>query len=724
MELEISLTCRLRVPQQVYSIGQLAAKTEILLGMYARFRAGVLSGGGEVFVPPKSKAPSCTKKLRFSIALAPLLCLVLVAPASTREWHIDRFDTQMSVAPDGVVDVTEHLHLVFVGPYRGIHRDIPIEYPGPHGSTYTLFLQVIGVTDGAFPLKYDSTTLNGYRHLTIYIPNALNTYRTVEIHYTVTNAVRRFDDHDELYWNVTGNDWPVPIESASTHIVFPANARGKLRAQAFTGQYGSHAQDATVQVADNAVSVETNGPLSEREGLTADVYIPKGLLTQPSQMTQAMTQAIWFLSSHSIVLLPLWALLVMFFFWWTGGREPKPDISVAPRYEPPKAMTPAEVGTLIDDAVHPRHITATLVDLGVKGYLKIEEVANASSVSRRDYIFHLLKPQPSDWASLEQHERVMLHGMFFAGGAGAEIQKYMKQTFDNLAQTPQFQAARDLQQIMRARAATVGGLTNPEQVRTGFDSLLDSPAPGDAMGNATDVHLSELNQFSVALPVIKANILTELKGKGMYSVDPRGVHLIYGLRGLLFTAVGFIVIVLMHVLGVVSPEGSLGLFFASVIIAVVIVILFARIMTAKSKKGVETKVEILGFQEFINRVDADRLNRMPPDTFEKFLPYAMALGIENRWAKAFQGIMQNPPNWHVSATPDTTFDPVLFADWMHSMATDTHETFEAAPPANSAGSFVAAPRASSTGSGWSSSSDSGGGGSSGGGSGGGGGDAF
>jgi hypothetical protein len=76
----------------------------------------------------------------------------------------------------------------------------------------------------------------------------VDTTRTVEIHYTVTNAVRWFDDHDELYWNVTGNNWPVPIDSASTHIVFPVNATGELRAQAFTGQYDSQQQDATVQV--------------------------------------------------------------------------------------------------------------------------------------------------------------------------------------------------------------------------------------------------------------------------------------------------------------------------------------------------------------------------------------------------------------------------------------------------------------------------------------------
>jgi uncharacterized membrane protein len=566
------------------------------------------------------------------------LCVVTIAPASAREWHLARFDTQMSVAQDGVATVSERLDVVFDGAFHGIYRDIPIEYPAPHGSNYALFLKVTGVTDGeGNKLKYDSSTQNGNRHLKIYIPDAVDTARTVRINYTVTNAVRWFDDHDELYWNVTGNDWAVPIDSASATISFPANTAGELRAQAFTGEYGSHQQDAKVQVRSNTVLVESNNPLSMREGLTADVYITKGVLAQPSKLTQAM----WFLRSNIIVLLPLWAFLVMFFFWWTKGRDPKPDISVAPMYEPPPGMTPAEVGTLMDDAVHPRDITSTLVDLAVKGYLKIEEKeAKVLLFSHRDYIFHLLKPQ-SEWGTLEAHERVMLNHMFNAG--------------------------------------------------------------------VTDVHLSDLkNQFYVAIPTMKSNILAELKGKGMYSVDPDSAHA-YVLAGALFTAAPF---VLLQVFGATSLLESPGLLIAAAIIAVLIIFLFARIMPAKSQKGVHTKVEILGFQEFVNRVDADRLKRMPPDTFEKFLPYAMALGIENRWAKAFQGIMQDPPNWYVGPTPYMAFNPIFFAGSMHAMAMDAHQA------------FVAAPRASSTGSGWGGGGFGGGGGFSGGGFGGGGGGAF
>ena len=133
-------------------------------------------------------------------------------------------------------------------------------------------------------------------------------------------------------------------------------------------------------------------------------------------------------------------------------------------------------------------------------------------------------------------------------------------------------------------------------------------------------------------------------------------------------------------------------------------------MTAKTLQGGRTRIAVLGFQEFMNRVDADRLKRMPPDTFEKYLPYAMALGVEHHWAQAFAGIIKDPPNWYVSPNGYVGFNPILFSNSMHSMATDMHQV------------FVSAPRSSSSGSGWSGGGSSGG--FSGGGFGGGGGSAF
>jgi uncharacterized membrane protein YgcG len=573
-------------------------------------------------------------------ALGLVVISTLAIAASARNWRIANFQVTIDVHQDGSAFITERITAVFTGSYQGIYRTIPIEYPGPRGANYTLFLKVIGVKDAdtGRPLKYELHRQGDYRQIKIYVPGAVDTDKTVETDYQVKNGTRFFPDHDEFYWNVTGNDWPVPIDHVSALLMFPPNASGQLRAQAFTGIYGSRQQEAASDVRDAAASFETTNPLPMRAGLTADIFIPKGILREPG----ALTRTAWFIESNPVVLLPVIVFAVMFGLWYTVGRDPDPGLSVAPMYEPPKDMTPAECGTLVDDAVRPRDITCTLVDLAVKGYIKIEEVKEQHLLfSGRDYIFHLLKPR-SEWKRLAAHEQVMLENLY-AGGSEC-------------------------------------------------------------------ISLSTLkNHFYTAIPVIKEDLIYELKQKGMYAVDPESAH-----GYLIATVVGIVILLLLLNHFGHFPLLQSGVWSViSVIICGVIVYLFGRQMTAKSLKGARTYVQVLGFEEFMNRVDRERLRQMPPDTFEKYLPYAMALGVEHRWAQAFAGIIQNPPSWYTGPTPlGYGFNPILFTNNMSYMSSQAHDV------------FVSAPRSSSTGSGWSGSGFSSGGGFSGGGFGGGGGGAF
>ena len=587
----------------------------------------------------KTRNPGRGLRLRWPDRRVLILLLLVISalPAAARDWRIADFHSTIAIDEQGGTVVTEKIQLVFSGEYNGIYRSIPIDYPGPNGTNYRLILDVTKVTDGdGVPLRYESRKDGPYRKLKIYVPGAVNATRTVIIEYQMPNAIRYFDDHDEFYWNVTGNDWPVPIDSASALISLPSNTAGSLRAQAFTGFYGATDREASVQVEGSHVTVETNNPLPMRGGLTVDVYIPKGLIQEPSQFTRFL----WFLRGNAIVLLPFWSLAVMFALWWYKGRDPDAGMSVAPMYEPPKGMTPAEAGTLIDDSLDPRDITSTLVDLAVRGYLRIEQVQDQILVFKHtDYIFHLLKPI-AEWNDLAPFERVM-----------------MAHIFDG----------------------QVGETTRLSSLK---------------------------NEFYTAIPVIKNDVFSSLRNKGMYWVDPDSAHA-YVALGALISAAPFI---LAQWSGRVNLLGSGLATGISIVVAAVIIFLFGRVMTCKSLAGVRTRVQILGFQEFMNRVDADRLKRMPPDTFEKYLPYAMALGVEHHWAQAFAGIVQNPPNWYVGPNVGM-FNPVFFTNSMHSMASAANDT------------FVSAPRASSSGSGFGG-GGGGGGGFSGGGFGGGGGGAF
>lgn len=561
--------------------------------------------------------------------------------AAAKSWRVADFQDNITVNEDGSALVTERISLSFVGEWHGIHRMIPIEYPGPNGSNYELFLEVESVTDGeGGKLKYESSVSSHERDLKIYIPDAVDATRTVEITYRVRNGTRFFKDYDEFYWNVTGNDWPVPIDHAAATVQFPEAAAGSLRAQAFTGVYGSSERNASAEVNGAEAQFATNAPLPMRGGLTIDVYIPQGILKEPS----AFTKFLWFVGGNPVLFLPLVTLAGMFVLWWYKGRDPDPGMSVAPMYEPPAGMSPAEAGTLLEDAIHPRDITSTIVDLAVRGYIKIEETAEKALVfTHKDYVFHLVKPRDQWGADLAPHERVMLENVF-AGG--------------------------------------------------------------------NDIALSSLkNRFYTAIPPIREDIMSSLKSKGMYLLDPEsanGYSVVAGIAILVPFAI-------FQYMGWANFFSSIPLLILCGAISAVIWWLFARVMTAKTVKGARTQVAVLGFQEFMNRVDGERLKLMPPTTFEKYLPYAMALGVEHHWAQAFAGIVKDPPSWYVAPggyVPGMMFNPIFFASSMHGMATDMNQV------------FVSAPRASSTGSGFGGGGFGGGGGFSGGGFGGGGGGAF
>src|SRR5579863_4806133 len=380
--------------------------------------------------------------------------LFFVSPLFGKSWRVADFQDNITVDRDGSAVVTERITLVFVGEWHGIHRTIPIEYPGPNGTNYELFVNVTSVTDeNGHKLKYDSSASGAYRDLKIYIPDAVDTTRTVEIAYRVRNGTRFFDQYDEFYWNVTGNDWPVPIDHATATVQFPAAASGSLRAQAFTGVYGSAERDATATVDGASVEFETNHPLPMRGGMTIDVYIPKGVLKEPG----GIVKFFWFIGGNPAVFLPLVTLAAMFVLWWYVGRDPDPGMSVAPMYGPPAGISPAEAGTLLDDRIHPRDITSTIVDLAVRGFIKIEETDDKGLVfHHKDYIFHLLQKR-QDWRGLTPHEQVMMENIF--------------------------------------------------------------------VEDAPETRLSSLkNRFYRAVPVIRTDIMSALKQKGIYTLDPESAN--------------------------------------------------------------------------------------------------------------------------------------------------------------------------------------------------------
>jgi uncharacterized membrane protein len=151
-------------------------------------------------------------------------------------------------------------------------------------------------------------------------------------------------------------------------------------------------------------------------------------------------------------------------------------------------------------------------------------------------------------------------------------------------------------------------------------------------------------------------------------------------------------------------------FIVAGVLSALIIIAFGWFMPAHTDQGARALEGVLGFEDFLNHVESDRFNRMikTPQMFEKFLPFAMALGVEKNWSKAFQGIMTQPPDWY-RGSYGPNFYPMMFTSDLGTMSSRASSVMASAPR-------------SSGGSGFGGGGD--GGGSSGGGFGGGGGGGF
>jgi hypothetical protein len=545
-----------------------------------------------------------------------------------RTLTIKRFDATILVQPDGGVDVTESITAAFTGSWNGIYRTVPVEYRTPQGFNWTLRLDLLGVTgENGEPLEVKTTRERHYVKYRIRVPGAENATRMVVIHYRAANGLRFMEDHDELYWNVTGDEWDVPIETATARIVLPEKATG-VRAIAFNGVYGSTARDAVVKTEGTTVRIAMPHRLDFHEGLTAVVGWDKGVVAPPTDAEQALG----FLASNWPLGIPVAVLLAMFALWRKVGRDPR-RLPVAVQYEPPDSITPAEAGTMMDESADMRDVTATLTDLAVRGHLKIEEREQSALlglITRKEYVFHKLEPVGAP--PLAAHEEQVFRGIF---------------------------------------------------------------APGK-----NDVRLSELeNEFYRYLPAIKTQIFKRLVDRGLYRSRPDQVK---GRWRVGAVVLGGLIIALGAPLAARYQLSPMPVVLAALVSAL-IVFLFSRYMPARTTAGARTLERLLGFEEFLSRVEKEHYERVvkTPEMFERYLPFAMAFGVERRWARAFQNIYREPPKWYVGSNA-SDFD---FDSFSHSMS----------DLSSRAGSTMASSPRSSSGSGFSS------GGSSGGGSGGGGG---
>ncbi|MFL5510676.1 MAG: DUF2207 domain-containing protein [Gemmatimonadaceae bacterium] len=497
------------------------------------------------------------------------------------------FASLLTVRSDGTMDVVEQLTIHFTGKWNGINRDLRLHHNTAQGRPTKLDVDDGAITDASGrPLVYEIKSMDGgwTRRYHIYIPGAVDTDRVITIRYRVRNAIRFFYSSspvgavDELYWNVTGNEWTMLIDSVHGRVVLPAGVR-PTRVAIYSGVSGSTGADARIKIDETEAWFASAHVLYPNEGLTIGVGWPAGHITgRPSRAKEQLLEVVRWIP----LLIPLIVLLLAYRRWDKKGRDPA-EGSYVVHYEPPNGASPAELGTLVDNRADMADVTATLVDLAVRGHIHLTELTEEhlfGLTHSTDYQIDILKSR-EEWKSLKSHERRYLEA---------------------LAQS--------------------------------------------APTNAFTMKMSDLrNRFYRFLSGIRNAIYDELVQNGYYRERPdqavaKSVGIAVGVGFLL----GAVTVVFLKTSVRFSPIALVAATVLSTVILIIFAQLMPA-RTVEGARVREAALGFKEFLARVEE-DRFKRMITSPELFEKFLPYAMAFGVADEWANAFRDIYREPPQWY------------------------------------------------------------------------------
>ena len=486
-----------------------------------------------------------------------LLLAVLLATAAVAEERILSYHSDILVRADGWIEVTEAIRVRAEGHQirRGIYRDYPTDYKDSFGNDHEVLYEPQSVTrNGGFETMAAEKVANGVRTYFGRADRFLDPgEHTYEYRYHAGRMLGFFDDKDELWWNVTGDGWAFPIDEATASVRFSFGvAANDLDVDAWQGPYGSREKAGSTMGVDGVPAYRATRTLMPGEGLSISVRWPKGLVAEPSDMQRL----IWLLSDNVNLLVALAGLAAMLGYylpvWRSHGKDPEPGV-IFTRYEPPHGYSAASLRYVSNMGYDDETMTAGVVSLAVKGYLRIEDSDGEYTLARR----HLVGNE----SPLAAGEKALLGALFEDG---------------------------DVVKLVNDNHEIIGG--------------------------ARSAHRRSL--------------------KNDYHLRYFRTNTLLNLPAVLIGAVAAIIALRI---------GPSILVIVTIVLMVITTVLFASLLKRPTGLGRALMDDSAGFREYLEIAEKDELNlRNPPEKtpqlFEAYLPFALALGVEQQWAERFAAI--------------------------------------------------------------------------------------
>ena len=592
--------------------------------------------------------------------------------------EITSFNSDVTIEQDASMLVSETITVITEGDLikHGIYRDFPTHYKDTYGNNYIVDFEVKEILRDGNPDNYRIENLSDGKRVYIgdknyYLKNGIHTY-TIE--YKTNRQIGFFRDHDELYWNVTGNGWAFNIDKVSAVVHLPPGiSSGEIKCFAFTGSYGSRENDYSSSKSTSTAAFNTNRILGAREGLTIVVEWPKGFVLEPA----AETKFRFFISDNLNVIIGLIGFFIVLIYyiliWKKVGKDPEKG-TIIPQYVPPDNFSPAAMRYIKRMGYDNKTFAASIIDMAVKGYLSIQE---------DDGKFILIKEKAGEDVLTPEEKQIVSKLIFNSEGSPVDFDEVLRKIGDKIPNGNSFlkkavktlssrfekklskttleqenekrsfieldqknhtiisASINELKKALKNSYEKIYFLTNRKEFIIGAALSIVFIIFIGMLGTSEQLFLTIwLSIWSIGVVFLITTVY-----KTWLGVAGGGKIKVSGILGALFITGFSIPFFLGELAGLyfLSTEGS---YLTPVILALLVFIniLFYHLLKAPTLAGRKLLDKIEGFKMYLSVAEKDRLNLInspekTPQLFEKYLPYALALDVENDWALQFASVV-------------------------------------------------------------------------------------
>jgi len=595
-----------------------------------------------------------------------ILLLSCMTGYSLASENILNFHSRIQVLNNGDIHVTETIEINVENRNirHGIYRDSPTVYLGSFLSHQKFNVIIVDVK--LDQKKVDFTTerlINGLRvkigSKNYYVSRGIHQY---QIEYIAKHQIKTFDGNEGLYWNVTGTGWMFPIDKASVDIYFDDDSPISIITQeAWTGSQGSTDKYYTSQVFNDHIHFETSKKLRSNQGLTIQATWPQGIITNPQSPIWVFfkNNVFWFSSIIMLCLYPLY-----FYRTWTRVGIDPPKDPIYPLFKPPNKISPAAMRFVRNKHNDSKGFSIAVMNLAVKKHISIEQV------NKKEFILTKLKKYSHEKQSLSIGERAIYDHLF----ARSKTITIKKNKYNSRVKTAS--------NILNTR------ITNEHQAaffksndKVWFLGVLIS----FIVLFFTWIHFFNLSSFALPYLIMPSFAIVISAVALFFTVKP--------IQKILVAIIPAIILI------IITINQSNKVYIAYLVVICFILILnalFNHLLQAPTVFGQKLLGKIDGFRMYLNTAEQDRLDlmhppEMTPQLFEKYLPYALALGVENRWSEQFNNAMKikgseyqsYQPSWYIG----NNFSQTNFAETATALGAGLASTVvSASTPPSSSGS--------------------------------------